>query len=501
MARARVAASYTYQDAAGRNAYRVLRLEPKGFFQQHWNGSGEWAPGRNRTPDLPYHLPDVLKTIERGEALVITEGEKDADAARDHGVTATTNPGGAGKWTDELSEQLRGLKSALIIWDRDEPGQRHARQVAASLRRAGVERVRYACAKEGRDLSDHFAAGLSFAQLVKLAPPEPKPQPEPEREPGSREEARPAMYQLVEAKLRLHALDHSLPEPKLRADGKGFEACCPAHDDRRPSLGVSVGAERAVVLNCQRGCAPEAVVAALGIDWAEFAAAEPEPADPFERAVELETRKLEVREQARRRVASKLAAVSFTLPAPGRTLADDLAEPRAKQKFAIDRLHPAGGNSLLVAQYKAGKTTLALNLSKALADGTPFLGAFNIAPLQGRIGVLNYEMSADQFRDWADDMEIERTERVAQPLHLRGFRLPFWEPDFMERLAEWLRAEAVEWLIVDPAARAWTGFIDNENDNAKMAAFTNALDELKRQGGVTNLLLTTHTGRAKREEP
>ena len=42
--------------------------------------------------------------------------------------------------------------------------------------------------------------------------------------------------------------------------------------------------------------------------------------------------------------------------------------------------------------------------------------------------------------------------------------------------------------------------MDNENDNSQLAAFTDALDEIKREAGVRDLLLLTHMGRAVVEE-
>lgn len=206
------------------------------------------------------------------------------------------------------------------------------------------------------------------------------------------------------------------------------------------------------------------------------------------------------REEAARLLAEARAADAIALPAPGQTLMDDLAEPPSGPKYAVAELHPHGGNSLLVAEKKAGKTTLALNLTRALADGLPFLERFAVEPMDGRVAFLNYEISADLFREWATDLEIQHPERVARPLHIRGRTLPFWESAQLDRIADWLRGEEVEWLIVDPAARAWSGLVDNENDNAKVARFTEALDALKEAAEVPNLLLTTHTGRAKREE-
>jgi len=52
------------------------------------------------------------------------------------------------------------------------------------------------------------------------------------------------------------------------ADGKGdhqWEARCPAHDDRRSSLSVSVGDDGRVLLHCHAGCEPDAICNALGM--------------------------------------------------------------------------------------------------------------------------------------------------------------------------------------------------------------------------------------------
>lgn len=63
--------------------------------------------------------------------------------------------------------------------------------------------------------------------------------------------------------------------PKLDAvkkSGTGFMARCPVpdHPDRKASLSVSPGTTHPVVLHCQSGCTPEAVCAAIGLDWADL---------------------------------------------------------------------------------------------------------------------------------------------------------------------------------------------------------------------------------------
>ena len=51
----------------------------------------------------------------------------------------------------------------------------------------------------------------------------------------------------------------------VRRCGKGWEARCPAHEDRTPSLSVHEGIDGRVLLCCHAGCEFTAVVAALGL--------------------------------------------------------------------------------------------------------------------------------------------------------------------------------------------------------------------------------------------
>lgn len=226
-----------------------------------------------------------------------------------------------------------------------------------------------------------------------------------------------------------------------------------------------------------------------------------QPDSQFEDAVEARVYGMRVRREAERRHRAEFAVeTSFALPKPGRTLEDDLAVPRENRRYTVDKLHISGGNTVLVAQHKAGKTTLEMNLVKALADHEPFLGKFDVADIDGRVGFLNYEMRADQFRDWMRDLAIGHPERVAEPLHLRGWSFPFWEPEMTDAVARWLRRNRVKFLIVDTAAAAWRGLVESENDNSQVAEFTHHLDAVKRAGKVDDLLIAHHTGRARQVE-
>jgi len=60
----------------------------------------------------------------------------------------------------------------------------------------------------------------------------------------------------------------------VRASGQGWAARCPtdahAHGDRDPSLSISKNPDGNVLINCHRGCAPETVVAAVGLTMADL---------------------------------------------------------------------------------------------------------------------------------------------------------------------------------------------------------------------------------------
>jgi len=54
---------------------------------------------------------------------------------------------------------------------------------------------------------------------------------------------------------------------KVRRTSRGWTACCPAHNDRRPSLGIWIAKEDGgIILKCFSGCPTKSVWAALGID-------------------------------------------------------------------------------------------------------------------------------------------------------------------------------------------------------------------------------------------
>ena len=65
---------------------------------------------------------------------------------------------------------------------------------------------------------------------------------------------------------------------RVKAAGPGkWMACCPAHEDRTPSLSVSAGEDGRVLLNCFAGCPVENVLAGMGLQWGDLHPSPPSP--------------------------------------------------------------------------------------------------------------------------------------------------------------------------------------------------------------------------------
>ena len=58
---------------------------------------------------------------------------------------------------------------------------------------------------------------------------------------------------------------------KVRKTGSGrWLACCPAHDDRRPSLALRELDDGRVLVHCFAGCSAHEVVSAVGLDLSDL---------------------------------------------------------------------------------------------------------------------------------------------------------------------------------------------------------------------------------------
>lgn len=157
---------YPYCDEDGELLYQVIRRPGKKFSQRRPSPDGSWIYKLGDVRRTIYRLPSVLAAAAAGHEVWVVEGEKDADRLAADGLAVTCNSGGAGNWQPNFGRHFEGASIVNIIADRDTPGRTHAEDVAISLE--GIAKVKTWEAREGKDVSDHFAAGYKLGDLVPL---------------------------------------------------------------------------------------------------------------------------------------------------------------------------------------------------------------------------------------------------------------------------------------------------------------------------------------------
>jgi hypothetical protein len=167
-----IKAVYDYTDESGKLLFQALRFEPvngpKQFRQRTGPDQDKWSIKGVRI--VPYRLPELLADLAAERVVFVVEGEKDVDTLRRHGVPATCNPMGAGKWWPEFNTILKGA-DVVICGDNDEPGREHVKLVTKELHGvvSGLRildlRTIWPDIEESDDVSDWFAAGGTVEEL------------------------------------------------------------------------------------------------------------------------------------------------------------------------------------------------------------------------------------------------------------------------------------------------------------------------------------------------
>jgi hypothetical protein len=169
----RVVAEYKYTDEDGELLFVKVRYEPRDFLVKRPDGRGGWVWKIAGARRVLYRLPEVHAAARDGRMVWLVEGEKDADRLASLGLAATCNFDGAAKegqrakWHPWYGDMLKGA-DVVIIADRDEAGEAHARAAYADLKgkAASVRIVQAAVKSKGADVSDHLDAGMALDDLV-----------------------------------------------------------------------------------------------------------------------------------------------------------------------------------------------------------------------------------------------------------------------------------------------------------------------------------------------
>jgi hypothetical protein len=177
-----IVATYDYVDEQGALLFQVLRWGPKKTFSQQQPGNGKG--GTKRGPDgkptmqgaryVPYHLDELTAAKARANGkpwrVFVPEGEKDVDKLRRWGVTASCNPGGAGKWRKEYGPYFTGAEVVLLA-DNDQARREHVAAVARMLAPFApvIKIVELGGLPEKGDISGWIDAGGTQSDLEDLA--------------------------------------------------------------------------------------------------------------------------------------------------------------------------------------------------------------------------------------------------------------------------------------------------------------------------------------------
>ena len=169
----RKVAEYIYRDLKGAPYLKVVRRMPgqgRKFFPQYHLENGRWVKGKPVGSAIPYRLPELL-VAPPGVPVWICEGEKDTENLARLGLIATTNPGGAGKWTPDLNKWLAGFQAAYILEDNDAAGREHVAKVAGALSGIipDIRVLTFRELPEQGDVSDWLMAGGTLAKLLDRA--------------------------------------------------------------------------------------------------------------------------------------------------------------------------------------------------------------------------------------------------------------------------------------------------------------------------------------------
>lgn len=220
----------------------------------------------------------------------------------------------------------------------------------------------------------------------------------------------------------------------------------------------------------------------------------PPKEDEYERLVRLKLQELVIRAEADKRhteirfpYAAKLAARGFE---PMREVLKAAAATPAA--FLIERWLRKGSYGVLGAEYKAGKTFLALDMALSVATGSKFLGT--VPTSLGRVAVMHNEGDKVEFverlRAVAAAKRIELTDMVLDQLMFQEGASKLDQPEAINKLHSDLEDFGPDLIIIDP----WYMSAGDDADGKTLSKMGTVLGNLQgvAQDLGSALLVTAH---------
>lgn len=132
---------YEIRDAAGNLVAEHVRIEKPDGKIMRWRRAGQWNLGGMRVRQLPLYRSETIAG-RPGDPVIVTEGEKAADAAAKRGLLAVGTVTGASSAPCKESFAVLTDRDVILWPDADEPGRLHMILCARLAREAGARSIR-----------------------------------------------------------------------------------------------------------------------------------------------------------------------------------------------------------------------------------------------------------------------------------------------------------------------------------------------------------------------
>jgi hypothetical protein len=162
--------------------------------------------------------------------------------------------------------------------------------------------------------------------------------------------------------------------------------------------------------------------------------------------------------------------------------------------YMVDHLMPYNGYVLLTGQKKTGKTTLMMNLIKALTKAEKFLGEFGVHE-RCRVALFDMEMDGRQHMRWLDSVGLLHEKKLYTE-YLRGEAraLGIGDDEREEKLVERLSDLGIDVMIIDPIGPLLRAHGVDEN-STDVGQIIDRIIAVKEAAGIPGLIINQHQGK------
>jgi len=279
---------HEYKDGNGRLLYTVVKFPNKEFRRLRTDVTGKDVWNWDGIKQVPYRWPD----IKDHRAIIFVEGEKDVDNLHDIDLVATTIAGGSNAWAPLLKKQpdfpekyFNGFDQAFIIPDNDEAGKKFAQETGEHIREfvSKVWIVNIPKLSNGGDVTDYLEHIPQEKQKDSLLTLIEKHKTPFVLEVDNLDLSKSWDFDnlnvdefLTESERSETVNDIQEVHEKIISQLKGVSwsgstanAICPTHEDRKPSLSVTLEADK-ILMRCHSGCDIRDICESLGVKVSEL---------------------------------------------------------------------------------------------------------------------------------------------------------------------------------------------------------------------------------------